>query len=86
MAGLGEASFHIAAFIFYVEAISQIRKDASCTSGLCSWLSPSCRKVEYAPISDIDFRTYKKKRRIECRSACSTNTYISKQSIITVHF
>ena len=70
MAGLGEACSHTAALLFYAEANSQRRKDTSCTSGPCSWLSPSCRKVEYAPISDIDFRT--KKRRVECQpSKCS---------------
>ena len=46
MAGIGEACFHAAALLFAVEANTP-----------CSWLVPSYKKVEYAPISDIDFET-----------------------------
>ena len=73
MAGLGETCSHTAALLFY--ASSQMRKDTSCTSGLCSWLSPSCSKVEYAPISDIDFRTQRKKRRVECSTSTGTSAH-----------
>ena len=33
-----------------------------------------CKKVEFAPISDIDFRTHKKKSRVESSSSSSSTT------------
>ena len=63
MAGLGEACSHISALLFDLEATTKMKKNASCTSQLCSWLPPSMQKVEYAPISHIDFSTPAKKRR-----------------------
>ena len=64
MAGIGEACSHAAALLFAAEANTQIIKSTACTSGPCSWSVPSCKKVEYAPISDIDFKTPRKKRRM----------------------
>ena len=63
MAGLGEAFSHILALMFVLEANTKMRKNVSCTSQLCSWLPPSMQKVEFAPISRIDFSTPAKKRK-----------------------
>ena len=78
MAGLGEACSHIAALLFAVEANTLMRKNTSCTSGPCSWLLPGCRKVEYAPISDIDFRSSRKKRRIVESGSCKSEPGVCK--------
>jgi len=64
MAGLGEACSHIAALLFVLEANTKMRKNTSCTSQLCSWLPPSMQKVEYAPVSSMNFSTPSKKRKI----------------------
>ena len=63
MAGIGEACSHIAAVLFAVEANTQVKQQQSCTSFPCAWLPPSFRTVEYMPVSDIDFRTPKHKRK-----------------------
>ena len=63
MAGLGEACSHISAVLFAAEANTNIRRNTSCTSTPCAWLAPSIRKVEYAPISEIDFTTPQKRRK-----------------------
>ena len=75
MAGLGEACSHISALLFSTEANTQTRKNTSCTSTSCTWLVPSLKKVEYAPICDIDFTTPQKRRKIiEGNLSCSLCT------------
>ena len=49
-AGLGEACSYISALLFSTETNTQIRKNTSCTSPSCTWLAPSVKKAEYAPI------------------------------------
>ena len=61
MAGLGEACSHIAALLFTLEANTHMKKRLSCTSLPCAWLPPSFRSVPYAPISEIDFYSQKKR-------------------------
>ena len=63
MAGLGEACCHISAVFFVLEATTKMQKNVSCTSQLCSSLPPRMQKVEYAPISHIDFSIPAKKRK-----------------------
>ena len=70
MAGLGEACSHISALLFVLEATTKMKKNVSCTSQLCSWLPPSMQKVEYAPVSHIDFSTPSKKRRSMIDDEC----------------
>ena len=70
MAGLGEACSHVAALLFCAEANTQARNNASTTSGPNQWIRPTIRRVEYASIADINF---KKKRRVELTSTCSTH-------------
>lgn len=74
MAGLGEACSHTAALLFCAETNSQMKKDIWCTSAPCSWLPTGCKKVEYAPISAIDFRIHRKKSRVESSSSSTTNS------------
>ena len=62
-AGLGEACSHISALLFAAEAHTRMRQNTTCTSTSCSWLEPSIKKVEYAPIYEIDFTTPQTKRR-----------------------
>lgn len=70
MAGLGEACSHIAALLFAAEAHVRLRRDTSCTSRPCEWLSPTLKSVNYKPISEIDFTNPKtKRRRLECATA-----------------
>ena len=63
MAGLGEASSHIAALLFAALAHTEMMKNTSCTSLPCSWLSPRMVNVDYAPIARIDFSTPSTKRK-----------------------
>ena len=67
VAGIGEACSHIAAVLFAAEANTKRIQGISCTSNPCSWSAPRSKIVEYAPISEIDFTTPQKKRKmIEC--------------------
>ena len=52
---------HIASVLFYIEAWNRVNEKLSCTQVECSWLMPTAvKKVPYAPVSDIDFRSAKK--------------------------
>ena len=63
MAGLGEASTHIAAVLFYLEAVNRFEEAKTCTAGLCTWNVPTLKKIQYLPIKDIDFTSAKTKKR-----------------------
>ena len=64
MAGLGEACSHIAAVLFYLEALARMQGTKTCTQEECQWIIPSYLKtVEYLPIKDIDFTSAKGKKR-----------------------
>ena len=64
MAGLGEVCTHVAAVLFYLEAVSHIQGKETCTSQTCQWILPSVKKkVEYLPIADIDFTSASAKKR-----------------------
>lgn len=65
MAGLGETCSHIAAILFYLEAVVRLRgTKPTCTEEKCQWLIPSYLKsVEYLPIRDIDFTSPQGKKR-----------------------
>ena len=73
MAGLGEVCTHVAAILFYLEAISHIQGKKTCTQQMCQWILPSFLKnVEYLPIADIDFTSPSiKKRKLD--SAINNN-------------
>ena len=56
MAGLGEACSHIAAVLFYLEALARMQGTKMCTQEECQWIIPSYLKaIEYLLIKDIDF-------------------------------
>ena len=67
MAGLGETCTHVAAVLFYLEALNRIEGEKTCTQGQCSWLLPtSLKSVQYLPIKDIDFTSsWGKKRKLD---------------------
>ena len=54
MAGLGEVCSHVAAVLFAAYENTKVKEQHSSTSLPCSWLPPSFRSVEYAPICNID--------------------------------
>ena len=47
MAGLGEAYTHIAAVLFYLEAVNRFEEAKTYTQGLCTWNVPTLR-VDYS--------------------------------------
>ena len=64
MAGLGEVCTHIAAILFYLEALHRVKEVETCTQQQCEWIIPSALKtVEYLPIKDIDFMSARGKKR-----------------------
>ena len=64
MAGLGETCTHIAAVLFYLEALYRIEEVQTCTQQQCEWIIPSSLKsVDYLPIKDIDFTSARSKKR-----------------------
>ena len=64
MAGLGETCTHIAAVLFYLEALYRIEEVQTCTQQRCEWIIPSSLKsVDYLPIKDIDFTSARSKKR-----------------------
>ena len=64
MAGLGEACTHIAAVLFYLEALARIQGTETSTQKACQWIIPSYMKsIEYRPIKEIDFTSARGKKR-----------------------
>lgn len=64
IAGQGECCSHIASVLFYIKAWNSINEKLTCTHVKHTWLLPTAmKKVPYAPISDIDFRFAKKRKR-----------------------
>ena len=57
VAGLGETCSHIAAALFYLEAIARIQGTSkTCTQESCQWIIPPYMKsVKYLPIKEIEF-------------------------------
>ena len=52
MAGLGETCTHIAAVIFYLEAVARLQGKQTSTERKCEWIIPSYLKnVEYLYLS-----------------------------------
>jgi len=44
MAGLGR---HIAAVLFYLEAVNRFEEAKICTQELCTWNVPTLKKIKY---------------------------------------
>ena len=64
MAGLGETCTHVAATLFYLEAVARHEERTTCTGAVCLWKIPAYQKeMEYASVKDIDFSSAKRKQR-----------------------
>ena len=64
MAGLGETCTHIAAVLFYIEAVARLQGKETCTQRRCECIIPSYLKnAEYLPVKSIDFSSAKKRKR-----------------------
>ena len=49
MAGLGETCTHVAATLFYLEAVARHEERTTCTRAVCLWKIPAYQKeMEYA--------------------------------------
>ena len=57
MAGLGETCTHVAATLFFLEAVHRHKEPAATVTGVpCQWKVPTFQKeMEYARVADIDF-------------------------------
>ena len=56
MAELGETCTHIAAVLFYLEAVHRFEEAKTCTQGLCTWSVPERYKAIYFVIDPRIFR------------------------------
>ena len=64
MAVLGETCTHVAAVLFYLEAIYRLKGNETCTQHKCEWIMPKFQKnMEYLPIKSIDFTSAKGKKK-----------------------
>ena len=64
MAGLGEACSHVASLMFYIDAAVRIRDSKTVTQEKAYWMLPSALdKVDYVPVSDMDFSSPSTKKR-----------------------
>lgn len=76
MAGLGEACSHVAASMFALWKLCELKKSQTCTSLPCSWIRSSASSVEYKEASEIDFKRPNKLNFVEDVStkkiACAT--------------
>ncbi|XP_049518638.1 uncharacterized protein LOC125943391 [Dermacentor silvarum] len=63
-AGLGEACSHIAAVLFYIEAVVKKRDSQVCTEKTNAWLPPSVRFLEGKEACKVSFASSAMKRRM----------------------
>ena len=64
MAGLGEVCTHVAALLFYLEALHRMEEAQTCTQQRCGWLVPSASVAfQYVEVRDIDFTLARGKKR-----------------------
>ena len=81
MAGLGETCTHIAAVLFYLEAVHRFEEAKTCTQGLYTWSVPTLKKINYLSIKDIDLTSAKgKKRKLDQ----SLEGVVPEESTVTV--
>ena len=63
MAGLGEVCTHVAALLFYWEALHRMEEAQTCTQQQCGWLVPSASVAfQYLEVKDINFTLAREKR------------------------
>jgi len=58
-----EKCTHIAALLFYLEALHRMKEVETCTQRQCEWIPSALKTVEYLPIKDIDFTSAQGKKR-----------------------
>lgn len=64
MAGLGETCTHVAAILFYLEALYRLQGNETCTQRKCEWIMPKFKKnMDYLPVKCIDFTSAKGKKK-----------------------
>ena len=64
MAGLGEVCTHVAAVLFYLEALQRIEEVQTCTQLQCGWIVPSTSTTaQYLEVKNIDFYRLEEKKR-----------------------
>jgi len=64
MAGLGEVCTHVAALLFYLEALHRMEEVQTCTQQQCGWIMPSgSTAAQYLEVKDIDFTSARGKKR-----------------------
>lgn len=64
MAGVGEVCTHVAALLFYLEALHRMEEVQICTQQQCGWIVPSASTtVRYLEVKDIDFTSARGKKR-----------------------
>ena len=64
MAGLGEVCTHVAAVLFYLEALQRIEEVQTCTQLQCGWIVPSASTTaQYLEVKNIDFSLARGKKR-----------------------
>ena len=65
MAGLGETCTHVAAVLFFLEALCGLQGKETCTEKQCEWIMPQVPKknMEYLPLKGIDFTSAKGKKK-----------------------
>ena len=64
MAGLGEACSHVASLMFYIDAAVKIWDSKTVIQEKAYWMLPSALdKVDYVPVSDMDFSLPSTKKR-----------------------
>ncbi|XP_076308585.1 uncharacterized protein LOC143224004 [Tachypleus tridentatus] len=72
-AGLGEVCSHVAATLFYMEAVVKRHHSTACTSMPCEWIVPSRGKGHLKQVTDMDFTsvtTKKNKLTEQSTTAC----------------
>ena len=80
MAGLGEVCTHVAAVIFYIEAVARLNGIPTCTQKECQWMIPTYqRDIPYAPLSKIDFSSAKSNKRALDTTIGTSCPVVSKQ-------
>ena len=64
MAGVREVCTHVAALLFYLEALHRMEEAQTCTQQQCGWLVPAASVAfQYLEVKDIDFTLARGKKR-----------------------
>ena len=86
MAGLGEVCTHVAAVLFYLEAVYRMQGQETCTQQVCQWLLPSFQKnVEYLPVASIDFTSASTKKRKLDNAINNLDVAIGEANLMSVN-